>query len=173
MLLHIPAMALAFGKTIGKFALFIRIVDANGDEPSIMQVLGRTFFGLLEVNRRHCRRADRVFLQAPTAPGRYGREHLCVARCGSNRCGSNRCAHPVTGFPKQIPSVSGGNDPLSPRISINIPTRRPIRCRIASFEAGVPATSHQSLCSVRCHDGGPVRPCAPGWGRLTGRRQEG
>ncbi len=50
MLLYIPAVALAFGKTIGKFAMFIRIVDANGDEPSIMQVLGRTFFRLIEVN---------------------------------------------------------------------------------------------------------------------------
>ncbi len=48
--LYVPLMEWRLGKTLGKYALFIRVVNAAGDTPSLGQVLLRTLLRLVEVN---------------------------------------------------------------------------------------------------------------------------
>jgi uncharacterized RDD family membrane protein YckC len=83
-------MELAFGKTIGKFALFISVIDANGDEPSIIQVLGRTFLPLIEVNPLLMGGISagliECFSKHRQRVGDMVANTECVARCVSTRC---------------------------------------------------------------------------------------
>lgn len=48
--LYVPIMEWTLGKTLGKYALFIRVVNAAGDTPSLGQVSMRTLLRLVEVN---------------------------------------------------------------------------------------------------------------------------
>lgn len=48
--LYVPLMEWRLGKTLGKYALFIRVVNAAGDTPSLKQVALRTLLRLVEVN---------------------------------------------------------------------------------------------------------------------------
>lgn len=48
--LYFPVMESAFGKTLGKFALFIRVVGQDGRKPTVWQVVLRTLLRLIEVN---------------------------------------------------------------------------------------------------------------------------
>jgi uncharacterized RDD family membrane protein YckC len=50
LLAYFPVMEVLFGKTVGKFVTRIRVVNATGGRPSVMQALLRTVFRLLEVN---------------------------------------------------------------------------------------------------------------------------
>lgn len=48
--LYIPLCEWLSGKTLGKLLLFIRVVDAQGNNPSVVQTLARTVLRLIEVN---------------------------------------------------------------------------------------------------------------------------
>ncbi|GAB1596774.1 RDD family protein [Lysobacter claricitrinus] len=47
---YFPAMEAVFGKTVGKFLTFTRVVNAEGGRPSLGQAVVRTLFRLIEVN---------------------------------------------------------------------------------------------------------------------------
>lgn len=50
LVLYIPASEWLFGRTLGKFIVSIQVVDANGNTPSVVQVIVRTLLRLFEVN---------------------------------------------------------------------------------------------------------------------------